>query len=92
MSVDYKVSQLYDDAIRDITKGQSEWKSICQLTGQLYRYEFSNILMVYMQKPHATLVADFDTWKKVGIYVKRGSRGIAIFPSRGWSVAANYLV
>ncbi len=37
MSVDYKVSQLYDDAIREVTKGSSEWKSACRLAGQLYR-------------------------------------------------------
>ena len=34
------------------------------------------------QRPHATLVADYDTWKKVDRYVMRGSKGIAIFPSR----------
>ena len=38
--------------------------------------------MLYMQSPKATLVADFGTWKKVGRYVRKGSRGIAIFPSR----------
>lgn len=38
--------------------------------------------MVYMQRPDAVLVADYDTWKKVGRFVKRGSRGIAVFPSR----------
>ena len=80
MSVDYKVSQLYDDAIRDVTKGQAEWKSICRLTAQLYRYEFNNILMVYVQRPRATMVADFDTWKKVGRYVKRGEPGNRNFP------------
>lgn len=91
MSVDYKVSQLYDDAIREVTKGSSEWKSACRLAGQLYRYEFSNILMVYMQRPRATLVADFDTWKKVGRYVRRGSRGIAIFPSRALKPEMRYV-
>ena len=45
------------------------------LTGRLYRYEFDNILMIYAQKPHSTLVADYDTWKKVDRYVKRGSKG-----------------
>lgn len=82
MSVDYKVNQIYDAAILEAVKGQEQWKSILKLAGQLYRYEFDNILMVYMQRPRATLVADFDTWKKVGRYVKRGSKGIAIFPSR----------
>ena len=82
MGADYKTSRLYDAAIDEVTGNGKAWKSICRLTGQLYRYEFDNILMVYMQRPGAKLVADFDTWKKVGRYVKRGSRGIAIFPSR----------
>ena len=82
MGVDYKVSQLYETAIHEVVRGQKQWKSILKLIGQIYRYEFDNILMVYMQRPNATLIADFDTWKKVGRYVKRGSKGIAIFPSR----------
>ena len=38
--------------------------------------------MMYVQRPNATLVGDYDSWKKVGRYVKRGSKGIAIFPSK----------
>jgi len=82
MSVDYQVQQFYDVMIHDVTTNEAKWRDVCRLIGQLYRYEFDNILMVYAQRPHATLVADFDTWKKVGRYVKRGSKGIAIFPSR----------
>jgi len=82
MRVDYQVQQFYDVMIHDVTTTEAKWRDVCRLTGQLYRYEFDNILMVYAQRPHATLVADFDTWKKVDRYVKRGSKGIAIFPSR----------
>ncbi len=82
MSVDYKVKQIYDAQIRDVTTSQDKWKDVLKLAGNLYRYEFDNILLVYAQRPHATLVADYDTWKKVDRYVKRGSKGIAIFPSQ----------
>ena len=82
MGVDYKARALYDAAIRDVAKTEDAWKAVLELTGRLYRYEFDNILMVYEQRPRATLVADYDTWKKVDRYVKRGSKGIAIFPSR----------
>jgi len=82
MGVDYKARALYDAAIRDVAKTEDAWKAVLELAGRLYRYEFDNILMVYEQRPHATLVADYDTWKKVDRYVKRGSKGIAIFPSR----------
>ncbi len=91
MSADTKTSKLYDAAIDEVTGNGRAWKSICRLTGQLYRYEFDNILMVYMQRPGAKLVADFDTWKKVGRYVRRGSKGIAIFPSRALKPDMRYV-
>ena len=82
MSADYKVQRLYDEFIRDIVSRADNWKNFLRITGRIYRYEFDNILMVYAQRPNATLVGDYDSWKKVGRYVKRGSRGIAIFPSK----------
>ena len=91
MSADTKTSKLYDAAIDEVTGSGRAWKSICRLTGQLYRYEFDNILMVYMQRPGARLIADFDTWKRVGRYVRRGSKGIAIFPSRALKPEIQYV-
>ena len=91
MSADTKTSKLYDAAIDEVTRNGRAWKSICRLTGQLYRYEFDNILMVYMQRPRARLIADFDTWKRVGRYVRRGSKGIAIFPSRALKPEIQYV-
>ncbi len=91
MGVDYQVSQIYDAAIGQVTSSEEAWKSVCRMIGQLYRYEFDNILMVYIQRPRATLVADFDTWKKVDRYVKRGSKGIAIFPSRALNPYMRYV-
>ena len=91
MSVDYKVRQIYNVVIKEVTETQESWKSVLRLAGKIYRYEFDNVLMVYAQKPHATLVADFDTWKKVGRYVKRGSKGIAIYPSRALQPYMRYV-
>ena len=93
MGVDYKVSQIYDAGMKQMVSSEKDWKSVCRLTGRLYRYEFDNILMIYMQRPNATLVADYDTWKdpRVGRYVKRGSRGIAIFPSRALKPHMRYV-
>lgn len=82
MRVDYQARQIYDEQIKDVTTSQEKWKSMLRLAGNLYRYEFDNILLINGQRPNATLVADYDTWKKVDRYVLRGSKGIAIFPSR----------
>ena len=78
----YMVQAIYDDAIKQVTSSEKKWKDILRLAGNSYRFEFDNILMIYEQRPHATLVTDFDTWKELDRYVKRGSKGIAIFPSR----------
>ena len=88
---DYAISQYYDDVIQRATGSEETWREICQLTGRIYRYEFENILLIYDQKPQATLVADFDSWKKVDRFVKRGSKGIAIYSSRALKPYVRYV-
>lgn len=87
----YLVQGIYDSEISSIMGSPEKWKDVLALAGQLYRYEFDNIIMVYAQRPHARLVADYDTWKKVDRYVKRGSKGIAIFPSRALNPRMRYV-
>ena len=43
-----------------------------------YDYSFANIMLIFSQRPSATRVAGFNTWKKVGRWVKRGEKGIVI--------------
>jgi len=91
MGVEYMARQIYQDVITRVTRTEADWKAVCRLAGQIYRYEFDNVLMVYAQRPSSTLVADYDIWKKVHRYVKRGSRGIAIFPSRALKPGLRYV-
>ena len=93
MGVDMKVKAIYDSEIGNITRSQKRWKGVLRTAGQLYRYEFDNIVMVTAQRPpeKSTLMADYDTWKKVGRYVKRGAKGCAIFPSRALNPRMRYI-
>ena len=93
MGVDMKVKAIYDSEIGNITRSQKRWKGVLKVAGQLYRYEFDNIVMVTAQRPpeKSTLMADYDTWKKVGRYVKRGAKGCAIFPSRALNPRMRYI-
>ena len=91
MGMEYMARQIYQDVIARVTRTEADWKAVCRLAGQIYRYEFDNVLMVYAQRPSSTLVADYDTWKKVHRYVKRGSRGVAIFPSRALKPGLRYV-
>lgn len=45
---------------------------------RFYDYSWFNVMMIFSQRPHATRVAGFNTWKKVGRWVKRGEKGIVI--------------
>lgn len=91
MGVEYMARQIYQDVIARVTRTEADWKAVCRLAGQIYRYEFDNVLMVYAQRPSSTLVADYDTWKKVHRYVKPGSKGMAIFPSRALKPGLRYV-
>ena len=93
MGVDMKVKAIYDSEISNITRSEKNWKDVLKVAGQLYRYEFDNIVMVTAQRSpeKSTLMADYDTWKKVGRYVKRGAKGCAIFPSRALNPRMRYI-
>ena len=41
-------------------------------------YSVSNAILIAAQCPEATKLADFDTWKADGVYVKRGQDAITI--------------
>jgi hypothetical protein len=44
-----------------------------------HNYSWHNCALIWSQKPEATRVAGFQTWKKLQRYVVAGSKGIAIF-------------
>lgn len=58
------------------------YKSFLKAMSRFHQYSFRNCLLIVMQKPDATRVASFTTWKKLDRYVKRGETGIAIL---GWA-------
>lgn len=47
--------------------------------GRFREYSFGNIIEIARQRPTATRVAGFHTWKQFGRNVKKGERGIRIF-------------
>lgn len=85
MGVDMKVKAIYDSEIGNITRSEKNWKDVLKVAGQLYRYEFDNIVMVTAQRPpeKSTLMADYDTWKKVGRH-PRGAAAAGKRADRGY--------
>lgn len=45
---------------------------------RFYDYSWFNVMMIFTQRPGATRVAGFNTWKKLGRWVMRGQKGIVI--------------
>ena len=45
---------------------------------RFHRYSLHNIMLIASQRPDATHVAGFQTWKRLGRYVKKGAKGILI--------------
>jgi hypothetical protein len=45
---------------------------------RFHNYSFGNIVAIARQRPTATRVAGFGTWKEMGRFVKRGEKGIQI--------------
>ena len=43
-----------------------------------HRYSFHNTLSIWLHCPHASQVAGYKTWQKLGRFVKKGERGIPI--------------
>ncbi|MCL6477079.1 MAG: ssDNA-binding domain-containing protein [Peptococcaceae bacterium] len=46
---------------------------------RFHKYSFGNVLLIFAQKPEATLCAGYKAWQKMGRHVKKGEKGIAIF-------------
>lgn len=65
-------------------KTSQEFLQFLKAMSKFYHYSFYNQMLILSQKPDATRVAGFVTWKKLGRYVKRGEKGIVILvPIKG---------
>ena len=45
---------------------------------RFHRYSANNILLIHVQRQDATRVAGFSAWRRLGRFVRRGEKGIAI--------------
>ena len=66
------------DAVAEILSGE-DCKRMLKIASKFHRYSFNNHLMIFLQRPDATVVAGFNRWKALGRFVKKGEKGIAIF-------------
>lgn len=72
-----------DDALANLEQalanGHSEQlQKFLEFTSRFHNYSFGNVLLICMQFPEATMIAGYQTWKKMGRQVKKGEKGIRI--------------
>ncbi len=56
----------------------AQWLQWAQTQARFHHYSPQNILLILAQRPDATRVAGFQTWKRLGRFVRRGEKGITI--------------
>lgn len=67
-----------EDGVHSVFESDS-WKTYLKTMSQFHHYSISNSLLIYLQKPQATYVAGFQTWKnKFNRYVRKGEKAIRI--------------
>ena len=76
-----KLKEITDRLEQGITElfDSERYKEYLRVMSRFHNYSFNNTLLIAMQKPDASLVAGFSSWKNThGRNVKRGEKGIKI--------------
>ena len=74
--------ELFEDTLKNISS-PSRYMSFLDTAAHNYKYPFDDQLLIYAQKPEAVACADISTWNKLGRYVNRGTKGIALLVQNG---------
>ena len=79
-----QAKQIASKAIEELSQaleaGHSEkLREYLGAMARFHRYSWHNVMLIASQRPDATHVAGFNTWKQLGRFVKKGATGITIF-------------
>ena len=73
-----EITSKIEEGIQELFSSD-KYRTYLQTMSRFHRYSFNNTMLIYLQKPDATLVAGYNKWKdSFGRYVKRGEHGIQI--------------
>ena len=73
-----EITQKLEKGVKEIFTSEM-YKEYLKTMSQFHDYSLNNTLLIYMQKPDASLVAGYQAWqKKFKRQVKRGEKGIQI--------------
>ena len=67
-----------EQGIKELFESEKYMRDLSVMS-KFHRYSVNNTMLIYMQKPEATLVAGFNKWKnQFARHVKKGEHGITI--------------
>ena len=76
--------QMAEQVSTQLVGSWKEWTAFLTTAARLYKYPFHEQMMIYAQRPDATACAEYDLWNnRMGRYVRRGSKGIALVDDSG---------
>src|SRR5258705_7698773 len=78
-----EVKQITNKALEELVtaleSGHSETLTSYLKTMALFsKYSLNNLFLIARQRPDARRVAGYQTWRKLGRFVRKGEKGIAI--------------
>jgi len=74
-----KTNEAVSYLVAALESGQSDvLTQYLNAMARFHNYSFGNIMLIALQKPHATNVAGIRTWNSLGRFVKKGEKGIMI--------------
>lgn len=73
-----EIMKSLEDGVKDFMETDT-YKAYLRAVGKFHNYSMNNVMLITMQRPDATLVAGYNTWKKsFNRNVKRGEKGLKI--------------
>ena len=69
---------IVDDALKKMSTDTNVFQTYLDVQSRFERYSVSNALLVASQKPEATNLADANTWRGKGGFIRKGQTGILL--------------
>ena len=85
------ITAISESTTRAAVKNPANWTAFLQTAGHNYKYPFQDQLLIYAQRPDATACAEIELWNKLGRWVNRGAKGIALMDDRGSRLALRHV-
>ena len=75
-----------------VSSSPGDWMDYMDTASRLYRYSFSDQLLIHAQRPNATACASLELWnEKMLRWVNRGAKGIALFDETWQNTKLRYV-